>query len=82
MHSVACIGRVLSLCFTFPTYSVSTAFGLGCLVDKYFISLFHIYRIFILYAIFKVRNRTSDFPPSDGLKWTRTTDLTLIRRAL
>ena len=55
MHSVACIGRVLSLCFTFPTCSVSTAFGLGCLVDKYFISLFHIYRIFILYAIFKVR---------------------------
>ena len=35
---------------------------------------------FLLYSVFKVP--LSDLSIGGGLKWTRTTDLTLIRRAL
>ena len=44
--------------------------------------LFLVFAVNSLYAVFKVLAIALSFRISGGLKWTRTTDLTLIRRAL
>ena len=49
-------------------------FGLFTLPTSFFfLNVFFLRELLFLYAVFKVLG---------GLKWTRTTDLTLIRRAL
>ena len=50
---------------------------------SYFFSSFLPWIFVSRYSVFKVRLRPPSFlPAAPGLKWTRTTDLTLIRRAL
>ena len=50
--------------------------GLGCLVSNFIFDSFHLISVFD----FQGTSRTLSYP--SGLKWTRTIDLTLIRRAL
>ena len=77
LHSVAGVG---SGCLCSQTVHLSMLlFLLGCLVSIFCVR----YLCILLYAIFKVQSFGLKIILSpSGLKWTRTTDLTLIRRAL
>ena len=62
------------MCFASQTTSI--AFAIVCITN---------YRLVLLICLFEAYNRSVDEPiqgSSGGSKWTRTTDLTLIRRAL
>ena len=88
MHSVACPGTVfvLLLLLMTRTFHISAlTFGyLGCLI-RIFKLFFYKVSVFGFQGTPCETKRLShlgtSFVPS-GLKWTRTTDLTLIRRAL
>ena len=86
MHSVAPLGLGLFVAFVLVTLSCNTS---DVLIESFeslliFDPLFMILsRYSFQYVVFKVRGslKTNCFS-ANGLKWTRTTDLTLIRRAL
>ena len=86
MHSVAPLILGLFVAFVLVTLSCNTSdvliesFELLLILELLFMILS---RYSFQYVVFKVRGtlQTNLFE-ANGLKWTRTTDLTLIRRAL
>ena len=86
MHSVAPLVLGLFVAFVLVTLSCNTSdvliesFELLLLFDPLFMILS---RYSFQYVVFKVRGTSqAKLLSTNGLKWTRTTDLTLIRRAL
>ncbi len=85
-----------SFCLTFAFHHPSVGDAVvdsHCLINKFIdVFLSNVLRLYqgylikfnqiYMYAVFKVQYPGLNYLRPNGLKWTRTTDLTLIRRAL
>ena len=61
------------LCMSLSAFEIADFGQFALPTSFFFLNVFFLRELLFLYAVFKVLG---------GLKWTRTTDLTLIRRAL